>query len=153
MRCKGMKTGPVKNKFGIVPSSSRTKNCGRPATVFFRVRYSELFRHCDNGVYEDVLGFCEECAKDKDKPSGYQGSSNSRWTGRKILHLRGEIASVEPDDGSTVADEHKIKRMHDGKRELLKIMSWKGNSDLADSWEDIMDLAIKEFTISRVHTA
>ena len=151
MRCKGMKKGLVRHKGAISPGSERLKNCGRPAAIFFRVHYSELFTYADNGVYEDVIGFCEECAADKDKPSGYDRQIGTRyWSDRKVLHLRGHISRVESHDGSGVDGELHNKRMHDGKRELLKIMSYKGNADLADDWEEIFEMALKEFQVKAV---
>ena len=39
------------------------------------------------------------------------------------------------------ADEARTLRLHDGKRELLKIMSYKGNQDLADDWQEAFKLA------------
>ena len=146
MRCKGMKKGPVRKADGTLVASDRIKNCGKQATVFFRIRYSELRTYHDNGVYEDTLGFCEECAKGKDKPSGYTG----HWNDRKVLHLRGDVACVEPGDASTVEDEIRNKRLHDGKREFLKIMSTKGNRDLMDDWETVFDLALKGFQVKAV---
>lgn len=147
MRCKGMKKGPVRKKGVIVPNSDRVKNCGRTATVFFRISYSKLFAYADNGMYEDVIGFCEECSSGKDVPSGYVRGT---WDHRKILHLRGDVCQVEPCDGTMVRDDVHNRRMHDGKRELLKIMSYKGNADLMDDWVEIMDLAIKEFQVREV---
>jgi len=150
MRCKGMKMGPVKRKGVVQPGSNRSKNCGKVATVFYKVHYSELFRYADNGVNEDVLGFCEDCARGKDKPSGYLGSGKNPWYERKVLHLRGEIAHVEPHDGSGIDESIRTRRLHDGKRELLRVMSTRSNADLADDWEEVFDLALKEFTVREV---
>lgn len=149
MRCQGMKYGPVMRKTPtgtVVSSYLKHKNCGRQASVFFRITYSELWRWTDNGIYEDVLGFCDECARGKDKPGGYNKSSRERT----VLRVRGVVSGVAPDDGSTLDGDKHNRRMHDGKRELLKIMSYKGNQDLADDWEEIMAMAIREFTVRTV---
>ena len=87
MRCRGMKPKTAKGGYEVM------RNCGKQAGVFFRIKYLKLY--VDNGVMEDVFGFCEECAKGKDVPSGYQ---NHGWNQRQILHLRGVVASVEQDN-------------------------------------------------------
>lgn len=79
------------------------KNCGRQATVFLRVRYKELYGRHDNGKYEDVFGFCDECARNKNSPMSWNGD---RWgSGRKVLGVRGVVASASnpprPTNAST----------------------------------------------------
>ena len=152
MRCKGMKREPVrrKDKTGTTfLTGPVNKNCGRQATVFFRVRYSELYSYADNGVHEDVIGFCDKCAEGKDKPDAYNYSASKRQP-RQVLRVRGIVSEVFPDDGSTVSDEARTLRLHDGKRELLKIMSYKGNQDLADDWQEAFKLAWEEFQVRTV---
>jgi hypothetical protein len=139
MRCKGMKLNKER----------KLKNCGRPAKVFFRVQYSELDRYRDNGKHEDVFGFCEECAKSKDRSIRAWGDVS--WRGdRKVLNLRGAIGQISPATESECAEEAGDKRLHDGKRELLRVMCTKGNSDLADRWEEVFKLALDEFHIRKV---
>lgn len=139
MRCKGMKLNGKKI----------LKNCGRPATVFFRVQYAELNHYSDNGKHEDVFGFCQECAEGKaDK---IQAWGDTSWDGnRKVLRLRGTIGHISPATESECVEETSDKRLHDGKRELLRIMCTKGNSDLADHWQKVFELALDEFQIRSV---
>jgi hypothetical protein len=124
-----------------------TQNCGRQAKVFFRVTYSQLWR--DNGVYEDIMGFCEECARDKHAPSGYE---KARWFDRCVLRQRGDVCRVVPDDGSTANDEKLRVHMNDVKRSFLRVMCTQGNAALADRWPEIFKLAWDEFQIRAVMT-
>lgn len=120
------------------------KNCGRKATVFFRIKYSSLRR--DNGVFEDVMGFCPDCVGEKDRPSGYAGG----WASRTVMHLRGEVSQVQPHDGASIDDELRQKRLNDGKYEFLRIMSTKGRRDMAELWPEVFKLAWEEFQIKGV---
>lgn len=139
MRCKGMKH--KREKYDA-------KNCGRQATVFLRVRYKELYGRHDNGKYEDVFGFCDECARNKNSPMSWNGD---RWgSGRKVLGVRGVVERIEPATADECVDEGMDKRLHDGKREFLRIMSTKGNADLADRWEEVFKLALDEFHVKKV---
>lgn len=140
MRCKGMKA-KVKN------GHEMTRNCGKPAKVFFRVKYRELFGYRDNSVMEDVFGFCEECAKGKEVSSGY-GSKG--WRCRQVLHLRGDVASVELDDESAAKASAANVRVHDAKRAVLRMMELKGAEDIANDWPEIFRLAWEEFQIRAV---
>lgn len=139
MRCKGMK----KNDKGM------TKNCGKQAVVFFRIRYTELNRWCDNGKYEDVMGFCTECGRDKGHSIRAWGDTS--WRGdRRVLNLRGIVRQIFPATEAECVDEAGDKRLHDGKREFLRIMSTKGNADLADHWEEVFKMAWEEFQVKKV---
>jgi hypothetical protein len=138
MRCNGMKK---------IPNKDRTKNCGRQAKIFFRVKYSHLWR--DNGVYEDVMGFCEECARDKHTPSGY-GYDGTRWGGKLVLRRRGDVSSVEPDNGSSVEDEKLQLHMNDAKRNFLRVMCTQKNAALADHWPEVFKMAWDEFRLMSV---
>ena len=123
-------------------------NCQKAAKVFFRVHYSELHVHCQNGLYEDVFGFCAECAKGKDKAEAYKGSSRTCPIG---FHKRGIVSAVEPSTESECLSQREKRSMHDAKKEFLRIMSTKGHAKFANEWPKIFELAWQEFCIKRVH--
>lgn len=63
---------------------------------------------------------------------------------------RGGRERIEPATADECVDEGMDKRLHDGKREFLRIMSTKGNADLADRWEEVFKLALDEFHVKKV---
>ena len=67
-----------------------------------------------------------------------------------MLNLRGIVRQIFPATEAECVDEAGDKRLHDGKREFLRIMSTKGNADLADHWEEVFKLALDEFHIKKV---
>jgi hypothetical protein len=127
----------------------RLRNCGRPAKHFFRVHYSDLVPYKDNGKYQDVFGFCDDCAKGKAHKIASWGGTHWR-SDRRVLHLRGQISHVAPATESECVEEADDKRLHDAKRELLRIMCTKGNADLEDRWEEIFRMALDEFYCRKV---
>lgn len=77
----------------------------------------------------------------------------SKWDRRKtVFRLRGLVEHVEPATADECVDEGLDKRLHDGKKQLLGIMCTKRNSDLADHWDKIFELALNEFQINMVMT-
>lgn len=156
MRCKGMKLKIKKSKvscYGCTVYKDRevSVNCGKQATHFFRVRYGSLRAYRENGISEEVLGFCEECARDKHAPAGYN-SPDRDWRSRKVLHLRGIVAHVEreQDGGEAAVESARIIRLNDVKQQFLRIMTTKGNRDIANDWPEVFRLAWEEFQIRAV---
>lgn len=96
------------------------------------------------------MGFCTECGRDKGHSIRAWGDTS--WRGdRRVLNLRGIVRQIFPaTEADECVDEGMDKRLHDGKREFLRIMSTKGNADLADRWEEVFKLALDEFHVKKV---
>lgn len=141
----------------VKKDSEYNRNCGKQAALFFRVRYSSLLHHRENGIYEDVFGFCPECAKGKDKPEGYNNNVHRcrfSWKDMKVLHLRGEVCSVEKceDDGAAAnaVETQRTVHINDVKAKILSIMKTRRNKQLAEDWPEIFRLAWEQFQVESV---
>lgn len=124
-----------------------TRKCKRGAKYFFRVKYSAVRKHWDNGKQEDVIGFCPSCAPGMDQPRSY----TMGWTAGTVARLRGDVGEVTPCAAADAKDDVPESKHADLKARIVAIMGQKNNQDIApESWDELFADCVRDHVVKTV---
>ncbi len=152
MRCAGRKKktysyAHIKGQNNQPGTYEKFKCCGKQATTFFRVVYEQLAYNKNSPKMFDSFGFCDQCAKGKDVPSGYMRNG---WE-TNVHGLRGKVGSVEPTPEFDAKDEKRQRFLAIWISSFTRVMCQKNAQALSeDDWDFILEEAKKTACVTKV---